>query len=226
MIKYFTLINHYRLPFFGCRIVVLSLTLSSSYWCPHIQTATWWFNLISLFNFHIVQFSFRWNISILIILLLHSFTYWSLSFTFMTSLLINNWVINSSSMKSPKFELNDDWHVKYFEWCIIYFICTVLHRWIDSESTAPTVNVVKSHRPYTYTFSLFSPWSRIINEICCIKIWEVLLKMEGQFPDSWTPLAEDNWSTSSTYHTLQGYGHVAFIQSTHGALIVQVDLSQ
>lgn len=77
-----------------------------------------------------------------------------------------------------------------------------------------------------YFFSLLLPWSHWVIEVCSIKVREVLLDMEGQFPDSLMLLAKDMWSASSTYDTFQSYGHVAFIQSTHGALVIQMDLSQ
>jgi len=51
--------------------------------------------------------------------------------------------------------------------------------------------------------------------------------MDGQFPDCGLPIAEDNWGNGSTFHAIEGYGYVAaFVQLTHGILVVKVDLAQ
>jgi len=51
--------------------------------------------------------------------------------------------------------------------------------------------------------------------------------MDGQFPDCGLPVAEYKWGKGSTFHTIEGYGYVvAFIQLTHGILVVEVDLAQ
>lgn len=73
----------------------------------------------------------------------------------------------------------------------------------------------------TFQSCPLSPWSNRIIEICSFKVREVLLKMEGQFPDGGALFAEDKWRMSSAFNSLQQYGHlVAFIQSTHGTLVI------
>ena len=109
----------------------------------------------------------------------------------------------------------DQWGIKYSKippkhHMFNCYMIQTLKRWPSSHDDIPWSLSV-----------LHSPWSPIILEICCVKEGEVLLQMEGQFPDCGLPIAKGKWGIGSTFHSTEEYGYVAaFIQLTHGILVV------